>query len=307
MRIIECKGLTKNFGSVRAVHDLSFTAQPGRVTGFLGPNGAGKTTTLRMVLGLVQPDAGTATIAGKEYRDLSDPARTVGATLSTGAFHPSRSGRNHLRLVATLNDLPTSRVEEVLELVGLSAAAGRRVRGYSLGMQQRLALAAALLGDPEVLILDEPANGLDPDGIRWLREFLRELAAQGRTVLISSHMLAEAAQTVDDVIVIARGRSVAQGPLSELAGSEQGHLEVFTPVPAQVAIVTSSRATSVRVTGPETVQVTGMTKSEVAEATAAASVPVFEIRSPTRSLEDAFFDLVHDPDNIPAIPTGDSR
>ena len=304
MTIIEARGLTKAFGPVLAVDDLSFTARPGRVTGFLGPNGAGKTTTLRMLLGLVRPDAGTATVGGLQYRDLPSPARTVGATLTTGAFHPARSGRNHLRLVATLNDLPASRVDEVLHLVGLTDAAGRRVRGYSLGMQQRLALAAALLGDPQVLVLDEPANGLDPDGIRWLRDFLRRFAEQGRTVLVSSHMLAEVAQTVDDVVVIARGRSVAQGPLAELAGSEHGRLDVLTPAPAHAAIVLSSRAASVTVAGPQTVTVHGMSRDDVAAATAAAGVPVFEISSRSKTLEEVFFDLVRDPDTAqPTLPT----
>ncbi len=305
MTTIEALGLTKAFGPVRAVDDLSFTARPGRVTGFLGPNGAGKTTTLRMVLGLVRPDTGTATLDGRTYRDLPHPARTVGATLTTGAFHPARSGRNHLRLVATLNDLPLSRVDEVLDLVGLTDAAGRRARGYSLGMQQRLALAAALLGDPQALVLDEPANGLDPDGIRWLRDFLRGLAAQGRTVLVSSHMLAEVAQTVDDVVVIARGRSVAQGPLAEIAGGHQGPVQVVTPVPAQAAVVLSSRAASVTVTGADTVEVGGMSRADVATVTAAAGVPVFEISTRSRSLEQVFFDLVRDPhpDGVPTTTT----
>jgi len=301
MITIEAHGLTKAFGPVRAVDDLSFTARPGRVTGFLGPNGAGKTTTLRMVLGLVRPDAGTASLAGRTYRDLVSPARTVGAALTSGAFHPARSGRDHLRLAATLNELPVSRVDEVLDLVGLTAAAGRRLRGYSVGMQQRLALAAALLGDPEVLVLDEPANGLDPDGIRWLRDFLRGFAAQGRTVLVSSHMLAEVAQTVDDVVVIAHGRSVAQGPLAELVGREHGQLDVLTPAPAEAAVALSSRATSVTVVEPDTVLVNGMSRADVAAVTAAAGVPVFEISAGHRSLEEVFFDLVQDPD--PAQPT----
>src|SRR5215469_14654407 len=194
--------LTKRYGSVVAVDGLSFEVGPGRVTGFLGPNGAGKTTTLRMLLGLAAPNSGTATINGARYRDLPDPARTVGAALEADSFHPGRSAIEHLRIVAIAAGIPRHRAAEVLDLVGLADAARRRVGTFSLGMRQRLTLAATLLGDPGVLILDEPLNGLDPDGIRWMRDLLRQLAGQGRTVLVSSHLLAEAAQTVDDVVVI---------------------------------------------------------------------------------------------------------
>ena len=208
---IEVAGLTKHFGSVKAVDDLSFTVDEGRVTGFLGPNGAGKTTTLRMVLGLVNPTSGAATVHGQPFTSLQDPVHTVGAVLDGGMLHPGRSGRNHLRTLARASGIGDQRVDELMQLVALSDAANRRAGGYSLGMRQRLGLAAALLGDPKVLVLDEPANGLDPQGIRWLRDFLRRLANEGRAVLVSSHVLAEVAQTADDVVVIAKGRSVAQG------------------------------------------------------------------------------------------------
>ncbi len=214
--VLSCRSLTKRYGDVVAVDGVSFSLEPGTVTGFLGPNGAGKTTTLRVLLGLAEPTAGEALVFGRRYHDLEQPLRRVGAVLESSDYHPSRSGRNHLRCLALAAELPLSRVEEVLELVELTAAAGRRVRTYSLGMRQRVGVAAALLGDPELLILDEPANGLDPAGVRWLRTFLQRLAAEGRTVLVSSHLLAEVAQTVDHVVVIDHGRLLAQGRLDEL-------------------------------------------------------------------------------------------
>jgi ABC-2 type transport system ATP-binding protein len=218
---IQVAGLRKRFGHVLAVDDVSFTAAHGRITGFLGPNGAGKTTTLRMLLGLIRPDAGTTAIAGSPYAKLASPARTAGALLDPAAY-PGRSGRDHLRVLAAAAGLPGGRAEQMLERVGLASAARQRTGTYSLGMRQRLGLAAALLGDPQVLILDEPANGLDPQGIRWLRDLLRSLAAEGRAVLISSHQLAEVAQTVDDVVVISRGRTVAQAPLPGLLAARPG-------------------------------------------------------------------------------------
>ena len=208
--------LTKRYGTITAVDGLSFDVGPGRVTGFLGPNGAGKTTTLRMLLGLAAPTSGTATINGVRYRDLPDPARTVGAALEADCFHPGRSAIEHLQIMATAAGISRRRPAEVLDVVGLTEAARRRVGGFSLGMRQRLTLATTLLGDPGVLILDERLNGLDPDGIRWMRDLLRQLAGEGRTVLVSSHLLAEAAQTVDDVVVINRGRLAAEGPVTEL-------------------------------------------------------------------------------------------
>jgi ABC-2 type transport system ATP-binding protein len=213
---VSCQALTKRYGQLAAVDGVTFSLEPGTVTGFLGPNGAGKTTTLRLLLGLAEPTAGEALVFGRRYRELDQPIRRIGAVLESGDFHPARSGRDHLRALALAAGLPFSRVEEVLELVELRDAAGRRVRTYSLGMRQRLGLAAALLGDPELLILDEPANGLDPAGVRWLRTFLRALAAESRTVLVSSHLLAEVAQTVDQVLIIDHGRLLASGRLDEL-------------------------------------------------------------------------------------------
>ncbi len=226
-QVVTVRSLTKRYGEVLAVDDLTFSLHPGTVTGFLGPNGAGKTTTLRLLLGLAEPTAGQALVFGRRYRELDDPARRVGAVLESSDLHPGRSGRDHLRALALAAQIPSSRVEEVLALVELEAAARRRVKTYSLGMRQRLALAGALLGDPELLVLDEPANGLDPAGVHWLRRFLRRFAEQGRTVLVSSHMLAEAAQTVDHVVIIDRGRLLAAGRLEELTERGATLEEVF--------------------------------------------------------------------------------
>jgi len=233
--VVTVRSLTKRFGELVAVDDLTFSLHPGTVTGFLGPNGAGKTTTLRLLLGLAEPSAGDALVFGRRYRELDDPARRVGAVLESSDFHPGRSGRDHLRTLALAAEIPPARVEEVLALVELEAAAGRRVRTYSLGMRQRLSLAGALLGDPELLVLDEPANGLDPAGVNWLRRFLRLFAEQGRTVLISSHMLAEAALTVDDVVIIDRGRLVAAGRLDELTKHGRTLEDVFLELTGAVS------------------------------------------------------------------------
>jgi ABC-2 type transport system ATP-binding protein len=219
---IEINGISKRFGSVQAVSDLSFEVEAGRVTGFLGPNGAGKSTTLRILLGLVHADGGSATFDGRNFEKLPEPSAEVGAVLEDASFHPGRSGRNHLRILAAAGGHPASRVDEVLELVGIADAGDRRVKGYSMGMRQRLAIAAALLGDPEVLILDEPANGLDPPGIRWMRELLRSEAGRGRAVLVSSHLLSEVSQSVDDVVVIARGKLRTAGSLQEVLGQAEG-------------------------------------------------------------------------------------
>jgi ABC-2 type transport system ATP-binding protein len=214
--VVSVQGLTKRFGDLVAVEDLTFSLESGTVTGFLGPNGAGKTTTLRVLLGLARPSAGEALVFGRHYHELDSPPRRVGAVLESNDFHPGRSGRDHLRTLALAAEIPRSRVEEVLELVELEAVAGRRVKTYSLGMRQRLGLASALLGDPQLLILDEPANGLDPAGVHWLRRFLRDFAEQGRTVLVSSHILAEVAQTVDRIVIIDRGHLRATGTLADL-------------------------------------------------------------------------------------------
>src|SRR3954469_18514823 len=222
MSVIQIHRLTKDFGSVRAVDDLSFAIEDGTIVGFLGPNGSGKTTTLRSLVGLVTPTSGTATIDGRAYRELVDPLRQVGVMLAASA-HPARTARNPLSVLAAEAGVPASRADELLDLVDLGSAARRRVGGFSLGMRQRLGLAGALIGDPRILVLDEPANGLDPEGIRWLRDFLRGLAAEGRTILLSSHVLAEVAQTVDRVVVISGGRLVVHAPLSQLTNGAPAH------------------------------------------------------------------------------------
>jgi ABC-2 type transport system ATP-binding protein len=227
MPVIEVRGLTKRFGPVLAVDRLSFAVEPGEVVGFLGSNGAGKTTTLRILLGLVRPDAGTATINGKAYPDLPEPLHQVGAVLEASSFHPGRTARNHLRVQALAGEADPSRIDDVLELTGLTDAADRRVGGFSLGMRQRLGLATALLTDPDLLILDEPANGLDPEGVRWLRDLLRGMAAEGATVLVSSHILAEVAHTVDSVVILDHGKLVAQSALADLTDGEQNLEDAF--------------------------------------------------------------------------------
>lgn len=235
MSVIAAQGLTKRYGAVTAVDALSFELVPGRVTGFLGANGSGKSTTFRLLLGLARPTQGTITIGGLRYGQLADPLRQIGALVDPGVFHPGRSGRSALRVIARAARIPAARVDEVLTLTDLTSAAGRRVGGYSMGMRQRLALAAALLGDPETLVLDEPANGLDPEGVHWLRQLVRGLAAEGRTVFVSSHLLAELAHTVDDVLVINRGRLLAHEPLETLLTRGANLEDVFLELTAKDA------------------------------------------------------------------------
>jgi ABC-2 type transport system ATP-binding protein len=235
MAIIHVQGLVKRYGPVTAVDNLSFEVSPGTITGFLGPNGAGKTTTLRMLLGLVTPDAGTATINSRPYGELPEPLHQVGAVLEASSFHPGRTARAHLRIQALAADADPSRIDDVLDLVGLTEAGGRRIGGFSLGMRQRLGLATAVLADPEVLILDEPANGLDPEGIRWLRGLLRGFAAEGGTVLVSSHILAEVAQTIDSAVIIDRGRLVAQGTVAELTANGSDLEQAFFQLTGEAA------------------------------------------------------------------------
>jgi ABC-2 type transport system ATP-binding protein len=291
MAAITVKGLSKRFGDVLAVDQLDFAIDEGTVAGFLGPNGAGKTTTLRMLLGLVAPDAGTATIGGRPYRELPDPLRRVGAVLEAGGFHPGRSARDHLRVMATAAGLAPGRVEEVLSQTGLAGAARRRVGGFSLGMRQRLGLAAALLGHPEVLILDEPANGLDPEGVHWLRGLVRGLADQGRTVLVSSHLLAEVAQTVDQVVIIDRGRLVAQSSLAALTAGADRTVRVRTPEPEALRDLLLARGATVAVDGPDRLVVGGVTTEQVGQAAAAGGVVLHEMRFERSNLEDVFLEL----------------
>ncbi len=290
---IEIAGLTKTFGTVHAVRDLTFTVNPGEVTGFLGPNGAGKTTTLRMLLGLVRPTSGTATFGGVAYHDLDTPLATVGTALEASSFHPGRSARNHLAVYAAAAGLPASRVEFVLGLVGLSQYADRRVGGYSLGMRQRLGLASALLGDPGVLVLDEPTNGLDPEGIRWMRGFLRDRAAEGRTVLISSHLLAEVQQSVDRVIIISRGRSVYEGTLDAL--ETDAAVRVDSPQRAALASALRSANVAVQESGGALLA-TGVTAEVVGQIALAAGVPLSLLGVEHAGLEDVFLDLVGEPE-----------
>jgi ABC-2 type transport system ATP-binding protein len=291
MAAISVQGLTKRFGDVLAVDHLSFDVGPGTVTGFLGPNGAGKTTTLRMLLGLVAPTSGTATIDGRPYRELADPLRRVGAVLEAGGFHPGRSARDHLRVLAKAAGLPAGRVGEVLEQVGLAAAGRRRVGGFSLGMRQRLGLAAALLGDPEVLVLDEPANGLDPEGVHWLRGLVRGLADQGRTVLVSSHLLAEVAQTIDRVVIIDRGRLVAQSTLADLTAGGDRTVRVRTPQPEALRDLLVARGATVTLDGPDRLVAGGVTAEQVGQAAAAGGVVLHEMRFERSNLEDVFLEL----------------
>jgi ABC-2 type transport system ATP-binding protein len=289
---VEVRGLSKSFGEVRAVSDLGFTVEPGSVTGFLGPNGAGKTTTLRMLLGLMQPDAGTATFDGAPYATLPTPLRTVGAVLET-AFHPARSGRNHLRVYCRAAGFPLSRADEVLAQVGLTDAGNRRAGGYSLGMRQRLALATALLGDPAVLVLDEPANGLDPEGIQWLRGFLRHLAhEQGRTVLVSSHLLSEVEQTVDRVVIVGAGRLVREGSMEQLRSGADGAGTVLVRTPEVTRFADLLRAEGTTVTTEDgTLTVAGTTPAEIGRRAFAAGVELHELRSRTSGLEEIYFQL----------------
>jgi ABC-2 type transport system ATP-binding protein len=291
MAAISVQGLTKRFGDVLAVDRLSFEVGPGTVTGFLGPNGAGKTTTLRMLLGLVAPTSGTATIDGRPYRELADPLRRVGAVLEAGGFHPGRSARDHLRVLAKAAGLPAGRVGEVLEQVGLAAAGRRRVGGFSLGMRQRLGLAAALLGDPEVLVLDEPANGLDPEGVHWLRGLVRGLADQGRTVLVSSHLLAEVAQTIDRVVIIDRGRLVAQSTLADLTAGADRTVRVRTPQPEALRDLLVARGATVTLDGPDRLVAGGVTAEQVGQAAVAGGVVLHEMRFERSNLEDVFLEL----------------
>jgi ABC-2 type transport system ATP-binding protein len=287
--LIEVAGLSKRFGKTQAVADLSFRVEPGTITGFLGPNGAGKSTTLRSILGLVRPDAGRATVLGLPYRQLDRPLHRVGAVLEASEVHPGRSGRNHLRVQAAAAGLPRSRVDEVLSLVELSASARRRVKGYSLGMRQRLGLATALLGDPEVLVLDEPANGLDPAGIRWLRDLLRSLAAEGRTILVSSHVLAEVAQTVDRVVIIHRGHLIQQATIAEVLAGAKGGTRVRTPDAAKLRLLLAEAGGEVA--DADGAFVVDLAPERVGELAAANGVVLHELTVEQATLEEVFLEL----------------
>lgn len=289
---IVVSGLTKAFGSVKAVDDLNFVVEPGSVTGFLGPNGAGKTTTLRMVLGLATPDSGKATIGGKAYARLAEPGKSVGAVLEATSFHPGRSALAHLQIYCLAAGFPKQRAHEVLEIVGLTAAAKRKVRGFSLGMRQRLALATALLGDPRVLILDEPANGLDPEGIAWLRTFLRKLAEeQGRSVLVSSHLLSEVEQTVDRVVILARGRMVHEGTLSELTADHSPGVLVKTPTPDALISAVTPLGGNATLTPEGFLEVSGLDVATVGHTAWESNIELHELTPQKSDLEGVFLQL----------------
>jgi ABC-2 type transport system ATP-binding protein len=295
MAAVEIRDLHKRFGKVSAVNGLSFDAHAGRVTGFLGPNGAGKSTSLRALLGLIRPTSGTATFGGRVYEELERSSSHVGAVLEDTAFHPGRSARNHLRVLAEAGQHPRSRVEDVLAEVGLTEAADRRVKGYSMGMRQRLAIAAALLGDPGVLILDEPTNGLDPPGISWMRGLLRRQAEHGRAVLVSSHLLAEVAQSVDDVVVISKGELKGAGTLEQVLGGDDGpSTEVRAQDPGGLAAALERRGHRVE-REPEGLLVLGATPEQVGVVAAEERLVLTGLQPRGRSLEAAFFALTGEP------------
>ena len=293
MPAIEIACLTKRFGPVLAVDELSFAVPRGTITGFLGPNGAGKTTTLRLLLGLVEPTEGSATIDGQPYVRLADPLRQVGAVLEASSFYPGRTAANHLRVQAMAGGIDPARVDAVLELTALAGAADRRVGGFSLGMRQRLGLATALLGEPKVLILDEPTNGLDPDGVRWLRQLLRRFADEGRTVLVSSHILAEVAQTVDRVVILDQGRMVAHASLDELTSIAGARpvVRIRTPSVEELRVAVTADRAQARIAGPDLIEVTGSTPERVGQLAADRAIPIFESVTETPDLEEIFFQL----------------
>ena len=291
MAAIELNALTKRFGAVTAVDDVTLELGTGTVTGLLGPNGAGKTTTLRMLLGLVAPTTGSATFDGRRYVELDQPARQVGAVLEASSFHPSRRAIDHLRILASATGLPAQRADDALAQVAMTEHAHRRVGGFSLGMRQRLGLAAALLGEPSVLILDEPANGLDPEGVYWLRTFLRSQADAGRTVVVSSHLLAEVGQTVDYVVILDKGRLITSAPLAELTARSRSAVILRTPDADALRADLTSRGIDATVTGPEQITATDTTPEAVGRVIGTVGLVIYEMRLEEPSLEDIFFSL----------------
>jgi ABC-2 type transport system ATP-binding protein len=294
--MIEVRNLTKRYGETVAVDDLSFEVRPGMVTGFLGPNGAGKSTTMRMILGLDHPTAGQALIDGRRYRTLSRPLREVGALIESDALHPARSGRHHLRVAARSNGIPLTRVDEVLEQVGLAAVAGRRVKSYSLGMRQRLGIAAALIGDPAVLLFDEPVNGLDVDGVRWVRHLVRDLAAEGRTVLVSSHLMSEMQQTADHLVVIGRGRLIADASTHEVLARTGGQTVRVRAADPEALVASLARLSTADVERLDdgALLVSGVSPAEIGDAARHADLTLHELTELSRSLEQAFLQLTAD-------------
>jgi ABC-2 type transport system ATP-binding protein len=293
--MIEVRGLTKRYGDKLAVNDLTFGIEPGKVTGFLGPNGAGKTTTMRLILGLDYPNAGTVTVDGKKYDDLAYPMREVGALLDAKAVHGGRSAYNHLLCLAQTNNLPTSRVGEVLELVGLTEVARKRSKGFSLGMSQRLGIAATMLGDPHVLMFDEPVNGLDPEGILWIRNLMKALAAEGRTVFVSSHLMSEMENTADHLIVIGRGKLIADCTMAEfIARSSGAAVRVRTPSPDQLVLALAAKGGTATTETDGTLLVRGMTADQVGDIAFEQGVRLHELTVMRASLEEAYMEVTSD-------------
>jgi ABC-2 type transport system ATP-binding protein len=301
MAVIELHGLTKRFGDLVAVDDLSFEVDSGQVVGFLGPNGAGKTTTLRMLLGLAAPTGGSVTINGRRYQELDRPLHVVGAVLDASDAHPGRSARNHLRIQAMLGEVSQSRIDEVIDLVDLASAADRRVGEFSLGMRQRLGLATALLTDPEILILDEPANGLDPEGVHWLRQMLRDLAGEGRTVLVSSHVLGEVAHTVDSVVILDRGRLVTHSTLEELTVGVAQVVRIRTPRTDELRLALELEGAQVHPVGSDRLEVSGSSPEQIGTLAAERSIPIFGSETESTDLEDIFLKLTNHTDRAIAL------
>jgi ABC-2 type transport system ATP-binding protein len=293
--VIEANGLTKRYGDKTAVSDLTFTVRPGIVTGFLGPNGSGKSTTMRLILGLDAPDSGTATVNGKPYARHPAPLREVGALLEARAIHTGRSARNHLLGLATTTGIPARRVDEVLDLVGLTEVAAKRTRGFSLGMWQRLGIATALLGDPHTFVLDEPVNGLDPEGIYWIRTLLKSLAAEGRTVFVSSHLMSEMALTAEQIIIIGRGRLLADLPVAEVLGSSSRPVvRARSPKAGQLRDLLTRHDVTISDDGQNWLTVTGLTSDDIGLIAADHGIPLFELTPVQASLEEVFMDLTRD-------------
>lgn len=293
--MIEIQHLSKRYGPKLAVDDISFTARPGIVTGFLGPNGAGKSTTMRMIMGLDRPSSGSVTVNGRHYAEHRDPLRQVGALLEAKAVHTGRSAYNHLRALAATHGIPTSRVHEVIDMTGLDAVARKRVGGFSLGMGQRLGIAAALLGDPQTLILDEPVNGLDPEGVLWVRQLTRYLASQGRTVFLSSHLMSEMAQTADHVVVLGRGRVLADAPIGDIVSGASGRsVTVRTPQAQDLATAIAGPGVEIASAPDGLLTVTGVTAPQIGEAAARAGVVLHELTPVSASLEEAYLELTQD-------------
>lgn len=292
--MIEASGLVKRYGVRTAVAGIDLAVRPGRVTGFLGPNGAGKSTTMRMIVGLDRPTSGVVTVDGRSYRDQRAPLREVGALLEARAAHRGRTARNHLRILAATHGIPDRRVQEVIELAGLDTVAGKRVGGFSLGMGQRLGIAAALLGDPATLILDEPVNGLDPDGVRWVRTFVRQLAAEGRTIFLSSHLMSEMAQTADDVVVLGRGRVLAATPMAQLIADAGSHVVVGSPRSTDLADLLQRNGGRVSPKEGGRLEVAGLEASTIGDLAAAASIALHELKTVGSSLEEVYMAMTAD-------------